>query len=180
LAWAYLPLGLSILIAAGLAPALVSRIGVRLVAVAGAVLSLAGLVLFSRIPVDGQLLTDIVIPSVIVGLGGGLMLLSTTIAAMSGVSAERQGVASALLNVSRQMGGALGLAGIATVAAGVTARSGFAAGRAHRRVPRRVLHQRGAGRPGRRHGAGPAARRRARSAGQPGRAAGARVSSRCQ
>ena len=120
---AYLPLGLSILIAAGLAPALVSRIGVRLVAVAGAVLSLAGLVLFSRIPADGQLLTDIVIPSVIVGLGGGLMLLSTTIAAMSGVSAERQGVASALLNVSRQLGGALGLAAIATVAAGVTARS---------------------------------------------------------
>ena len=120
---AYLPLGLSILIAAGLAPALVSRIGVRLVAVAGAVLSLAGLVLFSRIPADGQLLTDIVIPSVIVGLGGGLMLLSTTIAAMSGVSAERQGVASALLNVSRQLGGALGLAAIATVAAGVAARS---------------------------------------------------------
>jgi MFS family permease len=89
----------------------------------GAVLSLAGLVLFSRIPADGQLLTDIVIPSVIVGLGGGLMLLSTTIAAMSGVSAERQGVASALLNVGRQLGGALGLAAIATVAAGVTARS---------------------------------------------------------
>jgi EmrB/QacA subfamily drug resistance transporter len=120
---AYLPLGLSILIAAGLAPALVSRIGVRLVAAAGAALSLAGLVLFSRIPADGQLLTDIVLPSVIVGLGGGLVLLSTTIAAMSGVSAERQGVASALLNVSRQLGGALGLAAIATVAAGVTARS---------------------------------------------------------
>jgi EmrB/QacA subfamily drug resistance transporter len=118
---AYMPLGLSILIAAGLAPALVSRIGVRLVAVAGAVLSLAGLVLFSRIPADGQLLTAIVIPSVIVGLGGGLILLSTTIAGMSGVAAERQGVASALLNVSRQLGGALGLAAIATVAAGVTA-----------------------------------------------------------
>jgi hypothetical protein len=120
---AYLPLGLSILIAAGLAPPLVSRIGVRLVAVAGAMLSLTGLVLFSRIPADGQLLTDIVIPSVVVGLGGGLLLLSTTIAAMSGVAAERQGVASALLNVSRQLGGALGLAAIATVAAGVTARS---------------------------------------------------------
>ena len=120
---AYLPLGLSILIAAGLAPALVTRIGVRLVAAAGSGLSLAGLVLFTRIPAYGQLLTDIIIPSVVVGLGGGLLLLSTTIAAMSGVAAERQGVASALLNVSRQLGGALGLAGIVTVAAGVTARS---------------------------------------------------------
>ena len=120
---AYLPLGLSILIAAGLAPALVSRIGVRLVAATGSGLSLAGLVLFTRIPTHGQLLTDIVIPSVIVGLGGGLVLLSTTIAAMSGAPAEHHGVASALLNVSRQLGGALGLAAIATLVASVAARS---------------------------------------------------------
>jgi EmrB/QacA subfamily drug resistance transporter len=118
---AYLPLGLSILIAAGLAPALVTRIGVRLVAVAGTLLSLAGLLLFARIPARGQLVTDIVIPSVVVGLGGGLVLLGTTIAGMSGVSAERHGVASALLNVSRQLGGALGLAAISTVVAGVAA-----------------------------------------------------------
>jgi EmrB/QacA subfamily drug resistance transporter len=120
---AYLPLGLSILIAAGLAPALVSRAGVRLVAAAGAVLGLAGLLLFARIPAHGQLLTDILIPSVIVGLGGGLLLLSTTIAAMSGAPAEHHGVASALLNVSRQLGGALGLAAISTVVADFAARS---------------------------------------------------------
>jgi predicted MFS family arabinose efflux permease len=120
---AYLPLGLSILIAAGLAPALVSRAGVRLVAAAGAVLGLAGLLLFARIPAHGQLLTDILIPSVIVGLGGGLLLLGTTIAAMSGAPAEHHGVASALLNVSRQLGGALGLAAISTVVADFAARS---------------------------------------------------------
>jgi EmrB/QacA subfamily drug resistance transporter len=120
---AYLPLGLSILIAAGLAPALITRIGVRLVAASGAVLALAGLLLFARIPAHGQLLTDIVIPSVVVGLGGGLMLLSTTIAAMSGVPAEHHGVASALLNASRQLGGALGLAAIATVVSSFTART---------------------------------------------------------
>jgi EmrB/QacA subfamily drug resistance transporter len=120
---AYLPLGLSILTAAGLAPALVSRIGVRLTAAAGAVLALAGLLLFARIPAHGQLLTDIIVPSVIVGLGGGLILLATTIAAMSGVAAERHGVASALLNVSRQLGGALGLAAISTVITAFSARS---------------------------------------------------------
>jgi EmrB/QacA subfamily drug resistance transporter len=120
---AYLPLGLSILMAAGLAPALVTRFGVRLVAAGGAMLSLAGLVVFAGTPARGQLLTDIVIPSVIVGLGGGLLLLSTTIAAMSGVAAESHGVASALLNVSRQLGGALGLAAISTVVTSVTLRS---------------------------------------------------------
>jgi MFS family permease len=119
---AYLPLGLSILVAAGLAPALVSRIGVRLVAAAGAALSMAGLILFTGIPAHGQLLTDIVLPSAIVGLGGGLVLLSTTIAGMSGVPADQHGVASALLNVSRQLGGALGLAAISTVVTSVAVR----------------------------------------------------------
>jgi hypothetical protein len=69
------------------------------------------------------LLADIEIPSVVVGLGGGLILLATTIAAMSGVAAEHHGVASALLNVSRQLGGALGLAAISTVVVAVAARS---------------------------------------------------------
>ena len=120
---AYIPLGLSILVGAGLAPALVSRIGVRFVTAAGAALSLAGLVLFTRVPARGQLLTDIIIPSVIVGLGGGLAILGTTVAGMAGVPTARHGVASALLNVSRQLGGALGLAAISTVITGVTARS---------------------------------------------------------
>ena len=75
----------------------------------------------ARADAGRALLTDIVIPSVILGLGGGLMLLSTTIAAMSGVPAEHPGVASALLNVSRQLGGALGLAAISTVVAAAAA-----------------------------------------------------------
>jgi EmrB/QacA subfamily drug resistance transporter len=120
---AYLPLGVSILLAAGLAPALVGRFGVRLVTFAGAVTSLAGLAWFTRIPARGTLLTDLVLPSVVVGLGAGLVLLATTVAAMSGVPAASHGVASALLNVSRQLGGALGLAAISAVAVSATARA---------------------------------------------------------
>jgi len=73
--------------------------------------------------VNAYMVADIEIPSVVVGLGGGLILLATTIAAMSGVAAEHHGVASALLNVSRQLGGALGLAAISTVVVAVAARS---------------------------------------------------------
>ncbi len=123
---AYVPFGLSILVAAAVAPALVSLAGIRAATIAGALTALIGFVLLARIPADGHLVTDIILPTVVVGLGGGLMIVPTSIAAMSGVDAARHGVASALLNVSRQLGGALGLAVISTVVAGSTARSAAA------------------------------------------------------
>jgi EmrB/QacA subfamily drug resistance transporter len=120
---AYVPFGLSILLAAGFAPTLVSLAGIRWATITGALAALIGFVLLARTPADGRLVTDIIIPTVVVGLGGGLMIVPTSIAAMSGVDAARHGVASALLNVSRQLGGALGLAVISTVVASSTARS---------------------------------------------------------
>jgi MFS family permease len=63
---------------------------------------------------------------VIVGLGAGTVIIPTSIAAMSGVTPDRHGVASALLNVSRQLGGGLGLAVIAAVVASATGRSAAA------------------------------------------------------
>jgi predicted MFS family arabinose efflux permease len=123
---AYVPFGLSILVAAAVAPALVSLAGIRAATIAGALAALGGFVLLARIPPGGRLLTDIIVPTVAIGLGGGLMIVPTSIAALSGVGAARHGVASALLNVSRQLGGALGLAVISSVVAGSTARSAAA------------------------------------------------------
>jgi EmrB/QacA subfamily drug resistance transporter len=123
---AYVPFGLSILVAAAAAPALVSLAGIRATSILGSAVSLAGLVLLARVPVSGHLLTDIILPTVIVGLGAGAVIVPTSVAAMSGVAADRHGIASALLNVSRQLGGALGLAVIATVVASFAARSAAA------------------------------------------------------
>jgi hypothetical protein len=66
------------------------------------------------------------VPTIVVGLGAGLVIVPTSVAAMSGVESARHGVASALLNVSRQLGGAVGLAVIATIAVGATARAAAA------------------------------------------------------
>jgi predicted MFS family arabinose efflux permease len=123
---AYVPFGLSILVGASIAPSLVSLAGIRVTSIAGSVLSLVGLGLLARVPASGHLLTDIILPLVVVGLGAAVVIVPTSVAAMSGVAADRHGVASALLNASRQLGGALGLAVIATIVANSAARSAAA------------------------------------------------------
>jgi MFS family permease len=112
---AYVPLGVSILVAAALGPVLVPRIGVRYTIVIGSVVGTAGMVLLTRISPAGRLLQDVIVPTVVVGIGAGMIFIPASIAALFDVPAERHGVASALLNVSRQLGGAIGLAVIATV-----------------------------------------------------------------
>jgi hypothetical protein len=55
-------------------------------------------------------------PASVAMAGGGLMFAPITLAAVAGVPADQGGLASGLLNTSRQIGGALGLAILATVA----------------------------------------------------------------
>jgi hypothetical protein len=57
---------------------------------------------------------------VLAALGFGLALIPSTIAAVSGVSGEQSGLASGLLNTSRLIGGAIGLAVLSTIAASQT------------------------------------------------------------
>ncbi len=54
---------------------------------------------------------------ILAGLGMGLGLVTSTIAATQGVPAAQSGLASGLLNTSRLFGGALGLAVLSTIAA---------------------------------------------------------------
>jgi EmrB/QacA subfamily drug resistance transporter len=118
---AYLPLTLILVVASALGPALVQRIGIRYVLFGGALIAAAGLVLFTRITPDGSLWWNVIAPSVVVGLGFAIMVVPSTIAALTGVPSAHTGVASALLNVSLQVGGALGLAVLSTVATTETA-----------------------------------------------------------
>jgi MFS family permease len=106
---------LSVALAAALAPRFVARFGVRPVLAAGMMSSAAGLSLLTGIaPGDGYLA---VLPGGVLSAGGlGLALVPATIAAVQGISAEQSGLASGLLNTSRLVGGALGLAVLSTIA----------------------------------------------------------------
>jgi MFS family permease len=112
----YLPLAVSIIISAGLASSLVTKVGFKPILATGMVLIAAGLIWFSQISVHGSFLADILGPSLLAAVGLGFAFVPVTIAAVSGVEDREQGLASGLINTSQQVGGALGLAILAAVA----------------------------------------------------------------
>jgi EmrB/QacA subfamily drug resistance transporter len=117
---AFLPFTGGVMLAAGLASSFAPRIGVRPVAAAGMILTIVGMVLFARMPVDGSYAVD-VLPGMILGsLGMGAIFMPLTLVATTGLEDEDQGLASGLFNTSQQVGGALGLAILTTIAAGQT------------------------------------------------------------
>ena len=113
----FLPFTAGIMVSAGLASNLAPRIGVRPVAVVGMLLTIAGMLLFARMPLHGSYASD-VLPGMILGaLGMGAIFMPLTLMATTGLEDEDQGLASGLFNTSQQVGGALGLAILTTIAA---------------------------------------------------------------
>ncbi len=113
----YLPLSIGIILSAGLASQLVTRLGFKPPLIVGMVLIAGGLVWFSRVPGQGgTYLGDILGPSLLAAVGLGLAFVPVTIAAVTGIQPREAGLASGLINTSQQVGGALGLAVLATVA----------------------------------------------------------------
>jgi EmrB/QacA subfamily drug resistance transporter len=112
----YLPLALTIVVAAGLGGQLVTRFGFKPILAAGMLFVAAGLVWFSQVSVGGGFLTDILGASLLAAVGLGFGFVTSTIAAVAGVGEREQGLASGLINTSQQIGGALGLAVLSTIA----------------------------------------------------------------
>ena len=119
----YLPLALTIVVSAGIASQLTTRIGYKPVLAVGMAFIGAGLVWFSQVSAQGSFLSDILGPSLLAAIGLGLAFVPNTIAAVSGVADRDAGLASGLINTSQQVGGALGLAVLSTVANSVTGNS---------------------------------------------------------
>jgi EmrB/QacA subfamily drug resistance transporter len=121
---AFLPFTAGIMISAGLASQFAPRIGVRPVAVAGFLLSAAGLALLTQLPVHGSYATDVLPAIALSSLGMGAVFMPLTLIATTGLEDEDQGLASGLFNTSQQVGGALGLAVLSTLATSETSSAG--------------------------------------------------------
>jgi EmrB/QacA subfamily drug resistance transporter len=112
----YLPLAGGIIVSAGLASQLVTRLGIKPVLIPGLLLIAAGLVWFAQIDTDGGYVSDILFPSLVCAFGLGFAFVPVTLGAVAGIDPDEAGLASGLINTSQQVGGALGLAVLSTIA----------------------------------------------------------------
>jgi EmrB/QacA subfamily drug resistance transporter len=118
--FAFLPAGLSTMVGAIIGTRVVLRLGARRQLILGPGISAAGLFWISQLDPGSGYLAHIGPPLVLFGLGLGLSFVPMTVAGTSDVPVHQAGLASGLINTTRQVGGALGLAIFATVAAGAS------------------------------------------------------------
>ena len=117
---AFLPMGLMTFGGALAASRLVNRIGIRRQLVIAPLVTAAAVLWLSELTTHSSYLGSLFVPLLLLGASIGVTFVPMTMAATMGVPPAEAGLASGLLNTSRQLGGALGLAALATVAAAAT------------------------------------------------------------
>jgi EmrB/QacA subfamily drug resistance transporter len=117
---AFAGFALSVVVLSNVAQVIVGRFGVRPTLTAGLLLSAISVAWLTQLPVDGHYFWNLFPAFVLGGAGMGLSFVPVTIASLTGVERSDAGVASGLINTSRQIGGAIGIAAVSAVAASST------------------------------------------------------------
>jgi predicted MFS family arabinose efflux permease len=113
---AFAAFALTVVVVSNIAQAVIARVGIRATLTVGLLASAASIAWLARLPVEGHYFWDLFPAFVLGGAGLGASFVPITIASLAGVERSDAGVASGLVNTSRQIGGALGLATIAAIA----------------------------------------------------------------
>lgn len=121
---ALMPSSLAVVVASKLAPRFMRTAGARTVATLGTLLAAAGFAWQSTMSADAGYVTGIMLPGVLMMLGAGVASTPLASLAISGAGPGEAGLVSGLVNTSRTMGGALGLAVLSTIASARTAGRG--------------------------------------------------------
>jgi MFS family permease len=118
---AFSAFALTVVVVSNVAQVIVGRLGVRPTLTAGLLASAASVAVLARLPVEGHYFWDLFPAFVLGGAGMGMSFVPVTIASLTGVERSDAGIASGLVNTSRQIGGAVALAGVSAIAASSTA-----------------------------------------------------------
>ena len=114
---AFAAFAVTVVVASNIAQIVVGRFGVKPTLTAGLLASTVSVAALTRLPVDGHYFWDLFPWFVLGGAGMGFSFVPVTIASLTGVDRSDAGVASGLVNTSRQIGGAIGLAAVSAIAA---------------------------------------------------------------
>ncbi|MFE2551220.1 MFS transporter [Streptomyces sp. NPDC059355] len=115
-----LPLAAANMLGSALAPRISRRIGSTATVTAALLTEAGGLLWLSRIGAHGSYPADVLGPSLLIGLGLSIAFVQLTALSVEGVPGPDAGLAGGLVNTTRQVGGAIGLAVLATLAGSVT------------------------------------------------------------
>jgi EmrB/QacA subfamily drug resistance transporter len=118
--FAFLPFAASVMLSSGITAQLVGRIGPKPLMMAGTLMLSSGLLWLSFAEAGESYVSALLGPLVVMALGAGGCFVPLTLLAVSQIRKDEAGIASALLNTSQQIGGALGLALLGTIAATAT------------------------------------------------------------
>src|SRR5262245_14307482 len=114
---AFSAFALAVVVMSNVAQGVVGRLGVRATLTLGLLTSAVSLAALTRLPVHGAYFWDLFPWFVLGGTGMAFSFVPVTIASLSGVQRSDAGVASGLINTSRQIGGAIGIAAVSAIAA---------------------------------------------------------------
>jgi EmrB/QacA subfamily drug resistance transporter len=112
---AFLPFTAGIILGAGLSAVLLPRVGPRVLMAGGLVLAAFGMVLLTRLGLHTGFWSHVFPAELVISFGMGTMFGPMSNTALTGVANHDAGVASALVNTTQQIGGALGTALLNTI-----------------------------------------------------------------
>lgn len=113
---AFAPMAVAIITGAQFSSRIITRTGQRALLLVGTALAAGGFVWLAQLTPDSGYWTDVFGGGVVVAFALGLMFTPLASAATADVAPAEAGLASGLLNTSRQVGGSIGLAALATIA----------------------------------------------------------------
>ena len=96
----------------------ISRAGVRVPLAAGFAIAAAGMLLLSGVSADGSYVGDVLPGMLIAGVGLGIVLVSVSVAVLTGAADDESGMLSGLNTTGHEVGGSLGVAILLTIATG--------------------------------------------------------------
>ncbi|GAA3479073.1 MFS transporter [Streptomyces yanii] len=117
---ALMPTSLAVVLGSTFAPRIMARVGAKNLVLIGLAITATGFGWQSTMGADGSYLTSICGPGILMMAGAGFASTPLASLATSGAAPGDAGLVSGLVNTSRTMGGALGLAVLSTVAAART------------------------------------------------------------